>query len=569
MTPARRPGSRRKPEAKAASRRPKAAPSPAAAEHERVLLELRVHQEELRQQNDELRSTQIELEEARDRYSDLYDMAPLPYLTVNRAGMVLEANRTCELFLGLTQEALSRRPFSSLIVPAFRAAFRKSLVSRRGKSEAMALHLQMYGAAGPVPVELHVRPTTNNLFYTAIVDLGERERMEAERRALLVEAEVARAASAAKDQFLAGLSHELRTPLTPIVAAISGLEPELARGGLSVNQLRDLVGTIHRNLDYEVRLIDDLLDASRLSFGKLNLTRDILDLHEVIGDAVSMLASEAHRKGVALDVTLEAPWHHVDGDALRLRQVVWNLLRNAIKFTDAGGTIRVRSQSTRSLLRVEVKDTGVGIAAADLSRVFDRFAQTAQGARAGGLGLGLTIVHGIIEAHGGHVRAFSPGVGKGATFIIELAPVWPPARPLAQAAAEGQAPVSAGDVAPMPSLRILLVDDHEETADILGQLLRARGYEVTVTHSVKEAVEAGTRQHLDLLITDLGLPDGTGLDVLEQLKPRLARPAIALTGYGQREDLERSRAAGFACHLVKPVEFPALLRAIERVYSQS
>ena len=177
-------------------------------------------------------------------------------------------------------------------------------------------------------------------------------------RALLVDAEVARAASAAKDQFLAGLSHELRTPLTPVVAAISGLEPRLARGELGLNEMRDFVAMLRRNLDYEVRLIDDLLDASRLTFGKLALDREDVDLHEVVADAVSLVAAEAARKPAwSCGSQLRRQKLHVEGDASRLRQVFWNLLRNAVKFTPAGGSVTVRSRSAAGLVAVEVRDT--------------------------------------------------------------------------------------------------------------------------------------------------------------------------------------------------------------------
>ena len=195
-----------------------------------------------------------------------------------------------------------------------------------------------------------------------------------------------------------------------------------------MNELRDFLTMVRRNLDYEVRLIDDLLDASRLTFGKLVLERRNIDLHVVLREAIALVADEAERKGLRLVVEIEAGdrHHHVKADALRMRQVFWNLLRNALKFTPAGGTVTVRSYSVGRLVGVEVRDTGAGIAPGDLTRVFDRFAQTASGVQAGGLGLGLAIVHGIVEAHGGRVRAASEGIGKGACFTVELAWVPPP-----------------------------------------------------------------------------------------------------------------------------------------------
>jgi PAS domain S-box-containing protein len=554
----------------ARSRKPAARPD---QERALILQDLHVHQEELRLQNEELRNTQLELEVARDRYSDLYDMAPVPCLTLNQAGFVSEANETSAAFLGIPRERLIRRNFAALLPPSWRGVFRHGLTTRPPRSRPMVLQVRMTAARGEVPVELHLRPTTNNFFHIAVVDLGERERTEAERRSLMVEAEVARAASAAKDQFLAALSHELRTPLTPIIAALSGLEPQVARGGLSMNELRDLFGMVRRNLDYEVRLIDDLLDASRMTLGKLTLDRQVVDLHAIISEVVSLLSTELRRKGLVLEVALTAQRHHVEGDPMRLRQVFWNLLRNAIKFTGAGGRVTMGTSNVGQVVRVDVQDSGVGISPADLPRIFDRFVQTAAGARAGGMGLGLTIVEGIVEAHGGRVQASSAGLNKGTRFIVELEAVRAARRPAATAQVSADTPTpgpaAAEAEAPAQARHILLVEDHEETAEILADLLRGQGYLVAVAHSVKEALAQANQQRIDLLITDIGLPDGSGLDLMNRLKPRLELPPIALSGYGRQVDVDRSRAAGFGYHLVKPVEFPALLRVIQRACARA
>jgi PAS domain S-box-containing protein len=528
-----------------------------ARENQRLSLELQVHQEELRQQNDELLRAQQELETARDRYSALYDLAPLPYLTLNQSGRVEEANETCLTFLGLPRDRLVGRSLFSFISRRLQGELRARFGSRRrGPS---VLQTQIRAAGGESLVELHIRPTGNGLIYTAIVDLSERERSAAEKRSLLVQAEVARAASAAKDQFLAALSHELRTPLTPVVMAVSGLEARLQRGPLSSAEIRDFVGMVHRNLDYETRLIDDLLDASRLAVGKLMLERQPTALHDVLRDAVALTADEARRKGVPVNLELRARRPQVDGDAMRLRQVFWNLLRNAIKFNDRGGTVTVTSRNDRDVIAVDVRDTGVGITALELGVIFDRFSQTTAGQRAGGLGIGLAIVRGIVEAHGGRVTAHSAGPGRGAVFTVELATQ----RATARDAAATFEPAQASEP-PVSGRRILLVEDHDETATILAQLLRGQGFQVDVAHTVEEALAAATRG-LDLLISDLGLPDGSGVELLSRLRPRFDVPAIALTGYGQEDDVARSRAAGFAQHLVKPVTFPNLLRAIQQL----
>jgi PAS domain S-box-containing protein len=547
--------------------RPKTAGTGEQPAHQRVLLELQVHQEELRQQNDELRRTQLELEVARDRYSDLYEVAPLPYLTLTRAGSVYEVNQTCLSFLGTRRELVVDRPFASFVVPRCRSGLRQ-LISRATRlPQTEVYHSRMLAGQGEVPVELHMRRSSDHRLYLAIVDLSERERLENERRDLLVAAEVARGASAAKDQFLAALSHELRTPLTPVLAAISGLEPRLARGGLSVSELRDLLSLIRRNLGDEVRLIDDLLDLSRLQYGKLSLDCRNVDLHEIVSESVGLVGPEAERKRLRLTVDLTAERFVVNGDAQRLRQVFTNLLRNAIKFTPGRGAISVRSTSNAERVVVEVVDTGIGIAATDLPALFDRFVQTSAGARAGGLGVGLTIVKGIVEAHNGRVWAESGGPRRGSRFVVELpwtrATAQPsrPEVPLDPPSFEERDPFAQRQ-------RILLVDDHEETAGILAQLLQAQGYDVKVAHTLRAAL-AAAKEDLDVIVSDIGLPDGSGLDLMKRLRPRRQVPAIAVSGYGRQQDVEASRSAGFARHLVKPVEFPKLLAAIRSLSAQS
>ena len=534
------------------------APAGSARENQRLLLELQVHQEELRQQNDELLQAQQELETARDRYSALYDLGPLPYLSLNRQGRVEEANETCLTFLGLPRDRLVGRSLISFIPRRLQDELRARFGSRRqGPS---VLQTQIRAAGGDAPVELHIRSTANGLMYTAIVDLSERERNAAEKRSLLIQAEVARAASAAKDQFLASLSHELRTPLTPVVMAVSGLEARLQRSPLSPRELRDFLDMVHRNLDYEARLIDDLLDASRLAIGKLLLERQPMALHDVLRDAVALTTDEAHRKGVPVSLELRARRQQVDGDAMRLRQVFWNLLRNAIRFTPRGGAITVTSRNDRQAIAIEVRDTGVGIAAGELGVIFDRFSQATAGQRAGGLGIGLAIVRGIIEAHGGRVNAQSKGLDQGAVFTVELATQ----RATAREAAGTIAPAFAAGEPAVIRRRILLVEDHEETASILADLLRGEGFQVDVAHTVEEGLAAASRG-MDLLISDLGLPDGSGIELLSQLRPRFDVPAIALTGYGREDDVARSHAAGFARHLIKPVTFPNLMRVIQEL----
>jgi len=382
----------------------------------------------------------------------------------------------------------------------------------------------------------------------------DRQRLTAElqRRA----AELA-TASAAKDEFLAVLSHELRTPLAPVLLTASMMEahPELP------DELRADVATIRRNVELESRLIADLLDLTRIEKGKLHLDLRELDLHAVVRSAVDISAPPASASARVV-VELAATRCVVRGDATRLSQVFWNLLSNAIKFGGTTGTITVRSCDLvePARIRVEVADTGVGIDPAVLPRLFRAFEQGEW--RAGrprvGLGLGLSISRRLAEAHGGTITAHSDGPGRGATFTVELPVVDAPA----PAVAVVQVQRATGAVRP---LRVLLVEDHEPTQRVMERLLTRNGHAVTCAMSAAAAAAAAAAAEFDLIVSDLGLPDGSGLDVLRQLGGRYAGRAIAVTGYGMESDIAASRAAGFAEHLTKPVDLAALEAAIWRV----
>ena len=373
----------------------------------------------------------------------------------------------------------------------------------------------------------------------------------------------ARRANAAKDQFLAALSHELRTPLAPVLAVISSLESDEA--------LRREIGReldmVRRNVELEARLIDDLLDLTRIARGKLELHCQSADLRQIAAHALqSCDAREVQRKRLCFVIDLDASDHAVWGDPPRLTQVFWNLLKNAVKFTSEGGTIHVRSHREAEEVVVEISDTGIGITADVLPRIFDAFEQAdpAITRRFGGLGLGLAISKAIVELHGGRLEAVSPGRGQGATFTIRLPLAGPrvervespPVRQ--QPAAEAPRPIAAG-----ASLRILLVEDHADTAEAMAELLSILGHQVTVAGDVATgraaAEEALTGPGLDLVISDIGLPDGTGFDLMRELSGRYdGLRGIALSGYGTEEDIRKSREAGFLRHLTKPIDLGRL-----------
>ncbi len=347
-------------------------------------------------------------------------------------------------------------------------------------------------------------------FLVLVQDVTERLRDLAELQRAKHEAEAARSDL---EQFLAVLSHELRTPLSPVLPAVSSL--------LDANppaHARPVLEMIHRNVELQARLIDDLLDVVRAEHGKLRLERDSVDLNELIGQVVEICRPEIDAARVHLRFDLDADRDHVQADPARLQQVLWNLIKNALKFTPAGGTIRVTtrnapdpaSEDNPPRLLVTVADTGAGIAREDLERIFEPFEQGRS--RAGGLGLGLAISRSIAEAHGARLRAASDGPGRGSRFTLDMA--------TEPTTAEILLPTVAPTPAESRPLKILLVDDNEDVLNYFALALSRRGHAVTIAEDLTSALEAADAARFDLLISDLELPDGSGLDLMRTL-PRL------------------------------------------------
>lgn len=386
-------------------------------------------------------------------------------------------------------------------------------------------------------------------------DITERRRIEEELRSAKATAEDA---NRAKDDFLAVLSHELRTPLTPVLAAVSLLETDPAIGPA----MKEGLEIIHRNAVMEARLIDDLLDVTRISRGKVDFQRKPVSLRRVISEAVEVCMPDIRAKGLEFGIEEEQGPFIVDADPSRLQQVFWNLLRNALKFTRSGGSVGIRCRRAGRSVEVEVHDTGAGIAPEQLPLIFNAFEQGGAQLtrRFGGLGLGLTISKAIVEMHGGTIQAHSAGKGKGASFLVTL--------PLSvvEPCSETGAPVSTPLSHAAPGLKILLVEDHADTARIMRRLLRLGGHRVEIASDAGTATAMMEADRFDLLLSDLGLPDASGLELLRQLRRRGHNlPAIALSGYGQEGDILQSREAGFAIHLTKPVDPDQLTRAIAAV----
>ncbi|MFX1762019.1 response regulator [Paraburkholderia sp. A1RI-2L] len=401
-----------------------------------------------------------------------------------------------------------------------------------------------------------------NKWFGSCTDIHAQRESNEERELLLASEQAARQAAEeanrAKDRFLAMLSHELRTPLTPVLAGTRLLEqidglPDAARAGVLM---------IRRNIELEARLIDDLLDLTRVANGKLSLTLDTVDVHEVIDAVLELFHSEIQIKQQDVHVERLAQHHYVRGDRARMQQMFWNLVRNAAKFTPDGGHIFVRTRDERMHVVIEVEDTGIGIAPDQIGKLFHAFEQGSHNMtrQFGGLGLGLAVTKALTEAHGGTVSAKSPGSHCGATFTIVL----PTAAPASGAArpADHSGPHRAG------ALDILLIEDHDDTAEVMSQLIRTLGHDVSVAASVASALALTAAQHFDLVVSDIGLPDGSGIDFIRAFRKESAAPAIALTGFGTDDDVRRSLDAGFTAHLTKPVNFEQLERLIEATVTQ-
>lgn len=375
--------------------------------------------------------------------------------------------------------------------------------------------------------------------------------------------ETAEAANEAKDRFLAVLSHELRTPLTPVLmtAAAREADPTLP------SSIREDMVMIRRNVELETKLIDDLLDLSRITSGKLVLRTEAVDLNTAVKQVCSICLPQILEKNIRLHTRLLECSAWVLADPARLQQVLWNLLKNAAKFTPEDGEIQVRTLlSDEGRSQVVVSDNGIGIDPGLLPRIFDAFEQgEARITRQfGGLGLGLAISKALTELHGGTLAAASDGPGQGSVFTLSL-----PSETVVRHAPTQRPQVQDRTGGAVGGVRVLLAEDHEDTARILSMLLTRAGFKVSVTHSVAEAVRHAADQQVDVLVSDIGLPDGTGYELMRRL--RQAHPhllGVAMSGFGMDEDIRKSSAAGFGEHLVKPVDALRLQHAIERVLDQ-
>jgi PAS domain S-box-containing protein len=509
----------------------------------------------------EVQAVRAELDAERERYLELFDFSPVGYVTLDRAGIIRSINLAAARLFGLERGRLIGFPMVTRVAPPDRRRFLDYLLECRSGAQApcMELTLGMAGQGTPVQLLSKAGDTAGSggSVLMALVDLTAREaaaleqrRIEDERNRVAHAHEITRAESAAKDRFIAVLSHELRNPLAPILFTLETLE----RSGLP-DRIAPALAIIRRSVDLEVRLIDDLLDVSRIAHGKLRIERRVVSLHDVVTDVVASTVDLARTRLVtALDATND----RVQGDPTRLRQVVSNLLSNALRNTPPGGRITIATRTDGDDIVLSVSDSGRGIEPALLARIFEPFDQLdATGSVRGGLGLGLAICRGLVEAHGGRIDAASEGPGRGAVFTVRLTTVH---------AAE---PVGPAHEEPPPAqrrLRLLVVEDDPDVAESMSLFLEARGHEVVIARSVAQAVALADAS-FDVVVSDIGLPDGTGIDVMTNLRKRLPIRGIALSGFGTVADVRRSLDAGFERHMTKPVDPEDLLAVIEPLAS--
>jgi CheY-like chemotaxis protein len=360
------------------------------------------------------------------------------------------------------------------------------------------------------------------------------------------------------------LSHELRSPLAPVIAMVGELEAEMPDS----QPVREALEVVRRNVELEARLIDDLLDVTRISKGKLQLSFETICIHQILQRAYEICRTEIEAKNLEVEFRLRAARTHVDGDPARLQQVFWNLIKNSVKFTPENGRIIVETVNPApDKIEARIIDTGIGIEREKIDKIFNVFeqGQAEITRRFGGLGLGLSISKALIDAHGGKISVQSPGKDQGATFSVKLTTV---VTPIAGDGEKQDQPVDREPERVVSShRRVLLVDDHHDTCIGMKRMLERRGYKITVAHTAEQAVEKVREEDFDLLISDIGLPDRSGYELMREVRLNKDLPGIALSGFGSEQDVTQARDAGFSEHLTKPINFERLEKTIQSLLS--
>jgi PAS domain S-box-containing protein len=490
-------------------------------------------------------------------------------ITKNLDGIITSWNRAAERMFGYTEaEAVGRS--IRMLIPADLQSEEDAVLDKLRAGEMIdhyeTVRQRKDGARLSISLTVSpIRDATGRIVGASKIarDITGRTRLESENARLFAEAQ---SANRTKDEFLAVLSHELRTPLNAIVGYA-----RLLRGGMLSGEKADRgLETLERNAHWLAQIVDDVLDVSRIVSGKIRLDVQAVELPLIVHNAIATVQLAADAKGVRLETTIDPRVGAVSGDADRLQQVVWNLLANAVKFTEKGGRVQVRLARMNSHVEIVVDDSGAGISPEFLPHVFERFRQGEAGTtrKSSGLGLGLAIVRHIVELHGGSVHAASEGPGQGATFRVRL--------PLmntyehAKAGRRGRpeeplAPLV--DLADLHGIRILAVDDEEDARSLIQTVLERAGADVTAVASPLAALEQISTLRPQALVVDLSMPEMDGFELISRIRrssdARIRNvPAAALTAFARPEDRTRALRSGFEMHLAKPVDPGELVASV-------
>ncbi len=508
-----------------------------------------VHELELR--SEELRRARLDTETALERYTELFDLAPVGYLAVGADGVIRQANFAGARLLGQERSRLAGRRFAGFVAeddaPRFERFLAAAFASNGDVAEGCEISIRD-GAGNERSVRATIGVVVSAPVRSALLMV---EDLTARRHA----EEALREEGRRKDEFLGALSHELRNPLSPLRNAVHLLQHAPAGGDLA----RSALGVMDRQLGHLIRIVDDLLDVTRIARGKLSLCCEPLDLVELLRRTLEDHRSAFQDRNIALEEGLPAGPCWVSGDPTRLVQILGNLLGNAYKFTLGGGRVAVTLRQEGPDAVLSVRDSGVGIAPGLRARVFEPFTQAPQSLERtrGGLGLGLATVKGLVELHGGTVSLASEGEGRGSEFTVRL--------PLVPAPAQVAAPAGP---APQERHRILIIEDNEDESSTLKELLELSGHEVWTALDGPAGLAAARRHHPEIVICDIGLPGMDGYQVARALRADAATRCaflVALTGYARPDDARRAAEAGFDRHVGKP----PIAEGLERMFAEA
>ena len=492
----------------------------------------------------------VTLIESSTDFIGICDLEGVPFF-VNRAGLEM---------VGLdTIEEARHAPVASFFFPedqprVMQEFFPSVLEKGHGEIEVRFRHFKT-GHARWMAYKVLTLPDAAGrpiAFATVSQDVTERKRLEENLRRLAADLSEA---DRRKNEFLAMLAHELRNPLAPISNAVRALRV----GGYDEEALRSAPEMLERQVGHMARLVDDLLDMSRITRGRIELRKERVELAPIVDQAVDAVRAQYKTMNHQLTVTLPPTPVHLNADPTRLAQVVGNLLNNASKFTDKGGHVWLTVEQEGEQVVVRVRDNGIGIAAEHLPSLFEMFAQvdTSLERSRGGLGIGLTLVKTLVEMHGGTVQAHSDGLGHGSEFVVRL--------PILAATPRSISEPAVSEPSQAAGRRILIVDDSEDGAETLAMLLQFGGHETHKAHDGVEAIDLAERLRPDAVLLDIGLPGMNGYEVCSRIRKEpwgKEMVLVALTGWGQEEDRQRSKEAGFDAHMVKPVDFRVLLKLL-------